>query len=132
MMYYKAVTFNDHGSATKIIEESSPRKQKSLGRKVANFDGKLWDSVKQQIVEDGNYLKFTQAKDDPAELAAALLATGERLLVEVTACSDTKMMLFTYLSCRLPPLIGSGVLVSVLLRPARTKTCGARTSLERL
>lgn len=84
MMYHKAVTFQDHDIAARIIKESSPRKQKALGRKVANFDGKIWDKSKEQIVEDGNYLKFTKSKDNPEGLATALLETGERLLVEVT------------------------------------------------
>ena len=83
MMYQKAIFFQDLDIAAKIMKEGKPSKQKSLGRKVANFDGKAWDKVKEQVVEDGNWWKFTQGKVDAKEMSEMLLKTGDRLLVEV-------------------------------------------------
>ena len=99
MMYQKAVTFKDFDVAAKVLKESSPKKQKSLGRKVANakqvgkysadhfkvsnFDNKTWDEVKERVVEDGNYWKFTNGVDGADKMKQALLDTGDRMLVEV-------------------------------------------------
>lgn len=81
MMFQKAIVFNDLEIADKIMLEPNPEKQKALGRKVKNFDHKKWDKVKEQIVEDGNWWKFTQPKE--GDLRKMLLETGQRELVEV-------------------------------------------------
>lgn len=96
MMYRKALLFSDTDIASRILREPSPKKQKALGRKVRNFDRKIWDEHKEAIVEEGNWWKFTAAKEDsnsrPGKkdplvgvkgLAERLLGTGERELVEV-------------------------------------------------
>ena len=88
MMYHKAITFEDHDIAAKIVKESNPGRQKALGRKVENFDNDLWDKVKEKLVEEGNYWKFTQDKERSAWMRTALLETGDRQLVEVGSWSN--------------------------------------------
>ena len=83
MMYQKAVLFQDHGIANKILHESEPRKQKALGRKVVGFNHEKWDEEKEKIVEHGNWWKFTQPKE--GDIRKLLLETGDRELVEVGA-----------------------------------------------
>jgi ribA/ribD-fused uncharacterized protein len=94
MMYRKATTFNDQDIAEQIMKTTSPRKQKGLGAQVANFDEEKWHQVRSEIVESGNWLKFTQATNvasigmddsrEPAWLKELLLATGERELAEAS------------------------------------------------
>ena len=82
MMYRKAILFDDTDTAAKILREPEPRKQKALGRKVKNFDHKLWDEHKSNVVEEGNWWKFTGAKQ--GNLETLLRETGERELVEAS------------------------------------------------
>ena len=60
MMYQKALTFNDTETANKIMEEIVPSEQKKLGRKVKNFNEKIWNQVKYNLVKKGLREKFTQ------------------------------------------------------------------------
>lgn len=60
MMYQKALTFNDIETANMIMIEVVPSKQKKLGRQVKNFNQKLWDKVKYDLVKKGLRKKFTQ------------------------------------------------------------------------
>lgn len=80
MMYVKALTFEDFKIAKKILEETSPRKMKALGRRVKNFDDDVWDDVKFNLVVSGNRLKFSQNK----KLKKALLSTNEKILIEAS------------------------------------------------
>jgi len=68
MMYWKAVTFEDYETATKIMETVSPKLQKALGRQVKNFDQEHWLDVCQDIVFEGLEQKFLQNPDLLAEL----------------------------------------------------------------
>ena len=58
----------------------SPKKIKELGRLVRNFDSRIWDEHKAEIVLQGNILKFSQ---NP-ELKDYLLSTGYKILVEAS------------------------------------------------
>ena len=49
----------DHVTAAKIMNTSDPRRQKSLGRSVRNYDDIKWKTVCQQVVKDGNYAKVS-------------------------------------------------------------------------
>lgn len=80
MMYRKAMLFGDTETAQAVLAEPVPRAQKALGRQVKNFDDALWVAHREQIMFDGCYAKFSQ---NPA-MKAALLATGEHLLVEAS------------------------------------------------
>lgn len=78
MMHKKAELFGDHEMADKIMQATTPKEQKELGRQVKNFDVKLWGQHARHIVYEGNYYKFTQ---NP-HLFDVLEATGKKLLVE--------------------------------------------------
>ena len=79
MMYHKAMLMGDTEAADKIIEAKDPKEQKALGRKIINWNQKLWDKEKFSIVYKGNYLKFS----NPA-LKGYLLATNGTTLVEAS------------------------------------------------
>jgi ribA/ribD-fused uncharacterized protein len=78
MMASKAAVFGDEAVLGAILAATSPKKQKELGRSVANFDSATWSAVSYRIVAIMNYLKFSQNPD----LSDILLATGDRHLVE--------------------------------------------------
>ena len=80
MMAHKAMTFKDEESFKKIMGTTSPREQKALGRKVKNFNPKVWDVMSSLIVYDMNLLKFSQNKKHQE----ALLKTGDTILVEAS------------------------------------------------
>lgn len=79
-MYHKAILFNDIKIANKILKSESPREQKSLGRKVSNFDINRWNKKAKDVVETGNYCKFTQNNN----LKKILLETYPKILVEAS------------------------------------------------
>lgn len=60
MMSKKADLFGDIDIFNKIMNETNPKVIKNLGKKVKNFDEKVWDKVKYSIVFVGNYYKFKQ------------------------------------------------------------------------
>lgn len=80
MMASKAELFDDEEIRKEILQCSDPKQIMALGRKVRNFDEKVWNEVKYSIVLNGNYLKFTQ---NP-ELRDFLLSTGDKVLVEAS------------------------------------------------
>lgn len=80
MMAEKARLFGDAAVRAKILASSSPREHKALGRTVAGFEHDVWEQACVDIVVRGNLAKFRQ---NPAMLAA-LLATGDKQLVEAT------------------------------------------------
>lgn len=63
-MWAKAKTFNDDETAAAILrEDSDPMTCKSLGRMVQNYDDKVWDDRRWQIMYNVNFAKFTQNKE---------------------------------------------------------------------
>lgn len=80
MMHGKAVLFGDAEVAAQIIATAHPKQQKALGRKVKNFDDKVWKREREAIVLAGSRLKYTQ---NP-ELKELLLATAGTELVEAS------------------------------------------------
>lgn len=80
MMHGKAILFDDREIAAEIMAADHPKKQKALGRKVRNFDDKVWKQNREAIVLAGSRLKYTQ---NPA-LLEALLATRGTTLVEAS------------------------------------------------
>lgn len=80
MMSQKALLFGDVEINKEIMSAKHPKQFKELGRKIRNFDGKIWNDNKTDIVIRGNYAKFSQ---NP-ELKAFLLGTGKRVLVEAS------------------------------------------------
>lgn len=84
-MFRKARTF-EPGSltdpnwiGTKILEENSAKKIKALGRKIKNFDEKIWEETRYHHMMEALRLKFA----DP-ELREILLSTGDRDIYEAS------------------------------------------------
>ena len=83
MMYQKALLMGDVEIAEQIVDmrtNSHPSRAKALGRQVKGFDLELWTKHADEIVEEGNWWKFSQNRD----LGEVLLATGEREIVEAS------------------------------------------------
>ncbi|XP_070564198.1 N-glycosidase YbiA-like [Ptychodera flava] len=80
MMHQKAVLFHDEEMAKKILETDKPKAMKAFGRKVKNFDPKLWSDRCRGVVKRGNMAKFSQNSD----LKAKLFATKPNILVEAS------------------------------------------------
>jgi len=80
MMHQKAVLFKDSIMAENILKETKPHKMKQFGRQVQNFDDTTWIEKCQDIVEEGNYAKFTQNE----VLKNYLLATGNTTIAEAS------------------------------------------------
>jgi ribA/ribD-fused uncharacterized protein len=78
MMARKAKLFKDYEMHSKILLETSPKKQKALGREIKGYDQGVWDKKKKKIVFFGNLLKFTQNE----ELFVFLKSTEDLILVE--------------------------------------------------
>lgn len=57
-----SVLFGDHAVAEKILTSKDPRAQKSLGRKVKNFDEAVWTGECFNIVKRGNRAKVITEK----------------------------------------------------------------------
>lgn len=80
MMYQKAMLFGDEDTVGKILTTNDPRKQKSLGRMVSDFDPNRWNEVARDVVFAGNVEKFAQN----ADLKEMLLQTKGTTLVEAS------------------------------------------------
>jgi len=80
MMASKARLFKDDEVFLEIMAANNPHDYKKLGRKVRNFEPKLWDSKKSEIVVEGNKAKFSQNPD----LKEFLLSTEDTILVEAS------------------------------------------------
>lgn len=80
MMAGKATLFKDWDSYDKIMATDDPGTQKSIGKKVKNFDLYLWNTVAKTIVYKGNEAKFTQTPD----LLNQLLQCENKILVETS------------------------------------------------
>jgi ribA/ribD-fused uncharacterized protein len=80
MMYRKAVLMGDMEIAKKILGETHPSAAKRLGREVRNFDLDLWAKNADQVVEEGNWFKFSQNED----LKEVLLGSGDKEIVEAS------------------------------------------------
>lgn len=92
MMYSKALLFSPSHCAA-ILSAKHPRDVKNLGREIPNFDEKVWNRHRNDIVRKGNYLKFTypvRTDEDSTwyfegkTLRESLLETGDRELVEAS------------------------------------------------
>lgn len=80
MMAEKARLFQDLDTLEMILESRSPQKAKKLGRQVKNFNEKIWNDNRSEIVVNGNLAKFSQ---NP-ELKQFLVSTGNKILVEAS------------------------------------------------
>ena len=71
---------NDAEIASQTLACETPGEAKALGRKVRGFDQGVWDEKCDGVVEEGNWLKFSQNES----LRDVLLGTGDRELVETS------------------------------------------------
>ncbi len=76
----KARLFHDDETLAEILDAPDPHKAKSLGRKVKNFDSKIWEKDARRLVTEGNIAKFSQ--NEP--LKEFLLSTGNAILTEAS------------------------------------------------
>jgi hypothetical protein len=68
-MYIKAKTFGDEEMALKILlEGKNPKKAKTFGRMVKNYDDKVWDEKRYQVMVDACYHKFKNNEELKANL----------------------------------------------------------------
>ncbi|MDN8078696.1 NADAR family protein [Burkholderia multivorans] len=80
MMWSKAKCFGNHALAATMLSVSYPKKLKELGRQVTGYQEEVWERVRLPMMIRGCWLKFSQNPD----MRDALLATGERTLVEAS------------------------------------------------
>lgn len=80
MMYHKALLFGDKSVAQDILSLHTPGEAKAAGRRVTGFDKDKWKTHREQIVFEGNLLKFSQHD----KLKELLLETSNRPLVEAS------------------------------------------------
>jgi len=80
MMAQKALLFDDSRIFDRVIECAHAAEAKELGRNIIGYNDEEWNRRKFAIVKQGNIYKFNQ---DP-KLAAYLLSTGDRVLVEAS------------------------------------------------
>ncbi|KAJ8604284.1 hypothetical protein CTAYLR_002495 [Chrysophaeum taylorii] len=80
MMFAKAELMGDGERAALILSATHPGDMKRLGRQVSPWDEEKWVAARSDIVEEGNFLKFSQS----SSLLGELLATGSRALVEAS------------------------------------------------
>ncbi len=78
MMYQKAVCFGDSSIAAQILETDDVSLIKALGRSVQGYDDNYWSGIRQIVVYQGLYEKFSQNE----ELKDLLLQTGDAILAE--------------------------------------------------
>lgn len=68
MMYRKATLFSSpQALVSEILSTASPKTVRTLGRKVPNFSDKLWHAHREEIVRQGNVLKFTRPVEETAD-----------------------------------------------------------------
>jgi ribA/ribD-fused uncharacterized protein len=80
MMAEKARLFDDEEVLKEILKTQLPKRVKELGRLIKNFDEKIWNQHKENIVIEGNVAKFGQNDD----LGDFLLNTKDKVLVEAS------------------------------------------------
>lgn len=80
MMAAKARLFGDEATRAEILATDDPRAHRALGRKVAGFEQVTWERERSRIVIEASLAKFAAHP----ELLRALLATGEKVLVEAS------------------------------------------------
>jgi hypothetical protein len=80
MMAEKARVFKDEICINKILLSDSPYVIKKLGSEIQNFNQKIWDDLKFEVLVKGNYYKFKQNKS----LQQFLLSTNDIIIVQAS------------------------------------------------
>lgn len=84
IQYTKSMLFNDTRNAAKILGSNEALSIKELGRKVENFNMKVWLKEAKELCTPGIAAKFEQNE----WLKKMLLETGDRVLVESSHDKD--------------------------------------------
>lgn len=79
MMWNKAKMF-DESFCEIIMKETSQKNIQLLGREIKNFDERLWNDHKYQIVFNGNLLKYEHNE----KYRKLLIEAGDRIFVEAS------------------------------------------------
>lgn len=77
--HQKALTFGDLEITEKVMASGDCEEMKALGRRVRNYDNRVWNGICQIVVYEGLLAKFGQN----LQLKQKLLNTGDTLLAEV-------------------------------------------------
>ncbi len=80
MMWLKATSFGDTEIADRIYWLQEPKGVRDLGRLVKGFDQTVWEQVREAIMYETVYAKFSQID----HMRASLLLTGDKILVEAS------------------------------------------------
>ena len=80
LMAQKAKLFHDAESYTAILNATSAKECKRIGRRVTPFDEKIWEDNRYKILKAGVLAKFSQNES----LKNKLLATGDCILAEAS------------------------------------------------
>ena len=80
-MHAKALLFDDHAIADRIMRAVSPGQARELGRRVRGFREEMWIAKRARLMEEANHAKFCALP----ELSAYLLSTWPRVLVQASA-----------------------------------------------
>ena len=83
-MFQKATYFKDQEAADRILQSKTPVEAKEIGKRITNFNNKLWPSVAEECMFKAVLSKFSPNED----LADFLRATGNTELMEANP-SDT-------------------------------------------
>lgn len=78
MMYQKAIVFGNKKIANEILKTNDVSVIKQLGRQVSNYDESIWNGIRQIVVYEGLFAKFSQNDD----LMNKLKSTGNAVLAE--------------------------------------------------
>lgn len=62
-MYLKAKTFKDWDTMKEILDCSTPREAKALGRRVKNYDDAIWDSERDKCMLTTIMTKYVQCDE---------------------------------------------------------------------
>jgi ribA/ribD-fused uncharacterized protein len=72
----KAAEFKDEDILKKIIKTKTSKTVKALGNKVKDFNEKVWDEKRDEVMEKGIRAKFVQHP----ELRKKLVETGDKVI----------------------------------------------------
>ena len=85
IQHQKALYFNDHQTATRIITDESPADCKAIGSDVKDFNQDQWDSIVKEICKPGIHEKF---KQQPALMDVLVNCIWDKEIVE---CASDKV-----------------------------------------
>lgn len=67
-MFMKAVTFKDWEIAKQIMAAKTPQEARSLGQKVRGYTDAVWAPIREKVMFDANFMKYSQNPDLKAML----------------------------------------------------------------